>query len=218
MSADVPRDPALETVLELLGEQIVYGLRTHLPGMITTYDAAKQRATVKLLVKDGHVGESSEREAISLPEVSDAIVMFVGPKNGRWTYPVAKGDLCLVSFCSSSIEVWRQVGGEVDPRDDRRHDISDAVAIVGLHHFADVPTTAPLDAVVLHSQITIKLGEPAAAQSVIRGDSFRGALDTLLTALDTFAAANNSAADLQTAITDFKATWGTHLSSRLKIP
>lgn len=213
---DAPRDPELETLLELLGEQIAYGIRTHLPGMITSYDATKQRASVKPLIKDGEIDELNNRRARSLPEINDAIVMFAGPKDGRWTYPVAKGDLCLISFCSSSIELWRQRGGEVDPNDDRRHDISDAVVFVGLHNFLDVPTTAPLDAVVLHSLITIKLGGPTAAQSVLRGEAFLDALSTLVSAIATAVGGGGGTA-IESALTAFENAAGTYKSGKVKI-
>lgn len=220
MTPDVPRDPALETVLELLAEQAVYRLRTHLPGMITSYDEVKQRASVRCLVRDGEIDELNNRIAVGIPEINDAIVMFVGAKNGRWTYPVSKGDTCLVSFCSSSMELWRQRGGEVDPGDDRRHDISDAVVIVGLHDFLHVPTTAPLDAVVLHSLITIKLGGPTAAQSVPRGNALQAAINTVVDAFEAAIAtviAAPAAATLAAAVAAFKATWATTLSGKVKV-
>jgi hypothetical protein len=181
---DDTRNPDLTTVLHAFFENKIDGLRVALPGRIEAYDAATQRASVQPLVKHAHFDETDTRVATSLPQIHSVPVMFLGPARGRITWPVASGDTALLVFASSSIARWLYVGGEVDPGDDRRHDINDAVAIVGLHDFAHVPTTAPTDAIVTHG--LSRIGGPDATEAIVVQsalDQFTGALEAAIAAL-----------------------------------
>lgn len=182
--SDEPRDTPLEHLLSVFGEGLLDGVRVSLPGRITAYDAARQKVSIKPLIKHAHLGENEERVVQSLPEIHGAPVVFWGPARGRITWPVAVDDLCLVIFCSSSIARWLVSGGEVDPGDDRRHDLNDAVALVGLHSYRSVPTTAPTDAIVFHAGagVDVRVGSPLATQRMILGDAYRTAEDIMLTA------------------------------------
>lgn len=196
--SDEPRDTPLEHLLDVFGQGLLYGLRTSLPGKITAYDATKQKASVKPLIKDGHLAEDETRVVKSLPEVHGVPVMFLGPARARTTWPVAVDDLCLVFFTSSSIRRWLQSGGEVDPGDDRRHDINDAIALVGLHNFGDIPTSAPTDAYVVHCDtgVKAKIGGPTGTEPTLMGDTYRTAEDNLLTALTVLTTAISTFAGL----------------------
>lgn len=186
-SPDVPRDPDLSNLLALFGEQLLDGVRVMLPGVITAYDSTSQRATVQPLIQDVRLGEQAKKETKTIPPIHDVPVMFLGPARGRITWPVAAGDTCALFFASSSISRWVAAGGvsPLDPGDTRRHDLSDAVAVVGLHSPANPPTDAPTDAVVVHSDGGIKLGSSGASQAVV----VQSALDHLGSALVTAIAA-----------------------------
>lgn len=179
--SDVPRDPELEHLFELYGEVLKAQLRVALPGKITEYDATKQRGSVKVLVKDSHVDAAQKRVATSVPEIHGVPIMQLGPPRGRITFPIAVGDLCWVMFASSSIVQFLLKGGEVDPKSDRHLDINDAVALVGLHSFASIPTTAPTDAVVVHAGdgVKVKLGGPSGTESTLMADTLKTAIDAL---------------------------------------
>lgn len=195
--SDEPRTPELDGLLNLLGDVIVGGIRVALPGRITEYDATKQKASVKALVKDEHVDASEKRVVQSIPEVHGVPVMMLGPPRGRITYPVAKGDLCLMIFASSSIKQWLAKGGEVDPLDVRHHDINDAIAIVGLHNYsAGGGTPAPIDAVVVHAGdgVKAKIGGPTGTEPTLMSELFKSALDALILAIKAgLVAAGNTA-------------------------
>jgi hypothetical protein len=55
---------------------------------------------------------------------------------------------------------------DVDPGDDRRLDVNDAVALVGWHNFKPTPGSAPTDAIVFHcgAGVTVKLGGADASE------------------------------------------------------
>lgn len=181
--SDDPHNISLEAVLGAHAEQILDGINTCMPAQIVEYDKDTQRATVQPLVKKSHIQEDDTELVEPLPRIHDVIVMHFGPSRGRITFPVKAGDTCLLFFTSCSIAAWSTGGGGmVDPKDPRRHDISDAVAIVGLHSFGSVPTDAPDDAVVVHAAagVTVKLGSSGASDGAVR----KSDLDALVTGLD----------------------------------
>lgn len=165
MSADDPSDPTMENLMDLHQEIARSSIRTSEPGIITAYDKDTQRASVQLAIKSAHVDEEDNRVSEAVAEINDVVVAFMGNARGRITWPVAVGDTCLVLFCSSSLSQWLYQGGIVDPDSDHRHDVSDAICIVAGHDFAHVPTDAPDDAVVVHSE-KILLGSSAATDPV----------------------------------------------------
>lgn len=108
------------------------GIRVALPGRIESYDRASRRATVQILVQDGHVDGDGERQITTIPPLTDVPVMFIGSNTVRIQFPIRPGDQCLVLFSSSSIAKWKSLGDIADPDDDRRHHVADAIAIPGL--------------------------------------------------------------------------------------
>lgn len=186
--SDETRTPELDHVLDLIVEEALDKARSMLPGRVTAYDADRQCVSVQPLIRAGHVDADGDRELETLPEVHDVPVWFLGAQtNGRITVPVAKGDTGMIVFASMSIARWKLKGGLVDPGDDRRHDINDCFFMPGGHDFAHVPSSAPTDAIVTHGET--RIGGPLGTEKMIRGETYRGAEDTLLTALSVFVAA-----------------------------
>jgi hypothetical protein len=197
---DQSRDPSLEAILDLHAELMKDSIHVMLPGKIVSYDATKQQAVVQPLVKSRRLAEDGVTRVVEdLPPIHNVPVEFCGPARGRVTWPVASGDICEVRFASSSLARWvvMSAGSTVDPGDDRRHDLSDAVCFVGLHSPASPPTDAPVDAVVIHVSggVKVKLGSSGASHPVPQGDNLQSALNDFLDALNTYAAAIAPIAD-----------------------
>jgi hypothetical protein len=166
---DQPADPQLEDLLNLINQCQRSGLWTMLPGEIVDYNAGSQSASVQPLIMTRQPQEDDTVNVMSAPIVHNVPVMMMGPGRGRITFPIAAGDTCALWFASRSIARWVTNGGQVDPGDDRTHDLSDAICIVGLHNFAQVPTDAPTNAVVfnLGSGITAKIGSSGASNNLL---------------------------------------------------
>jgi hypothetical protein len=135
--------PTLATVITGAIGAHMRGVRVALPARVEAYDAATQQVSAQPLVHEGFLDETGARQADRLPVVNGVPVVFPGAGGFRVTFPIAAGDTVLLVFASSSIDRWLALGGEVDPLDDRRHDISDAIAIPGLRDFAHALTSAP---------------------------------------------------------------------------
>lgn len=118
-------------------------LHTHLPGIIESFDASTQLATVQPAVKRIFKTETGEVEiltAVDLPLLINVPVQF--PRGGGFslTFPVKQGDECLLAFCERSIDEWHEFGTVRKPGARRMHDLSDATAFVGL---SSIPNKVP---------------------------------------------------------------------------
>lgn len=106
--------------------------RFAMPGIIVSFDAARQTASVQPAITENVQIGDSNREAMNLPVLSDVPVQF--PRAGGYclTFPVKKDDECLLVFGDMCIDGWWQSGGVQDQMEKRRHDLSDAIAILGI--------------------------------------------------------------------------------------
>lgn len=229
MSDDVPPTPDLRGVIEWHVGRAVRAAQSHgpQPAKVLAYDAAAQTVNVEPLIDVVTENTEGGTTARARPILQGIPVLFMRGAGGGLTYPVKAGDIALVVPCGASILRWFTRGGElerVDPGYDRPS-MQDAFAIVGGHTRSRKATTAPDDAVVLHADtgVETRIGSASASQSVIRGEAFQSALDTLLGALNTFAGTctttpPGAATTLAAAVTAFQAAWSANLSSVAKVP
>lgn len=127
---DDPENPLLEELLEMAAQAARYGIRVMLPAKVESYDATKHRCSVTPLIMDGDIEESGDRVAKPLPTLHDIPVGFPGGGTIRLRWPLKKGEEVSLVFASSSIAKMKDAGAKgkpVDPGDDRRHDLNDAV-------------------------------------------------------------------------------------------
>lgn len=107
-------------------------LRVAVPGIVESFDPIKQTVSVQPAIKENiQVGEA-EVKSEKLPILTDVPVYI--PRAGGFciTLPIVKGDECLLIFSDMCIDGWWQSGGIQDQMETRRHDLSDAFAIVGI--------------------------------------------------------------------------------------
>lgn len=102
-------------------------------GEIQSFDTVNQTATIKILHKkvNEYNLETRELEDYSLLEQVPVIVM--GGGSSYISYPISPGDNCLILFNDFEIDGWWSTGEALPENFSRRHDLSDAIAIVGLH-------------------------------------------------------------------------------------
>ena len=106
-------------------------IRVASPGIIVSYDAEKQTATVNIAIKEHVSLNGSPWEDMQIPPLSDVPVVFMSGGGYTLTFPVKAGDECLLVFSDCCIDGWWQLGGIQNQIDRRRHDLSDAFAIMG---------------------------------------------------------------------------------------
>ena len=193
-------------------------VHTHLPARVETFDAAKQSCSVQVETRQARYEEDGSRVPERLPVINDVPVIFSGAGGYRTTYPLQRGDKVWLEVGECALNLWKARGGDVDPADDRRMDLSDAVAVIGLRDFAHPWASCPTDRMTVGAdtgaqihitQIKINVGGDS-AQPTYRAPPFQTALSTLLTAIGTAigssgtpAGAAAAAATLTGAITTF---------------
>jgi hypothetical protein len=109
---------------------IGFNMRVCCPGIIQSFDSTSQTVTVKCAVRE-RVNIEGNLTWTEIPLLVD--VPIVIPRAGGYmvTFPITAGDECLVVFADSCIDAWYQSGGIQNQIDRRRHDLSDAFAIIG---------------------------------------------------------------------------------------
>jgi hypothetical protein len=113
----------IRTALERHGSS----LRVAMPGEVRAFNAQTQLADVQPLLPDVTGGLLE-----TLPIISAVPVQFPGGGGFAETWPVTIGDPCLLVFADRSLETWISRGGVVAPLDERAHELSDAIAILGI--------------------------------------------------------------------------------------
>ena len=111
-------------VLSALKQEILASLHCALPGIVESYDAETQTASVRPALRS-RVG----RDVIQLPLLKDVPVFMPGSERNNWT--VSAGDSCLLIFADACIDGWFETGSVTLPPSGRQHDLSDAFAFVG---------------------------------------------------------------------------------------
>lgn len=125
----MPTDVTLASVLQHAQQAAIAGLHVAGPARVLSYDDATHTCSVQPLIKRAYQNEAGERVAETQPVIQGVPVAFLGGGGARIKFPVLPGHTVLLVYCSSSIDRYKIQGGLVDPQDDRRHHLSDAIAI-----------------------------------------------------------------------------------------
>lgn len=98
-----------------------------MPAVIDAFDPVQQRAKLTILIK--------KLDGSQTPQLVDVPVKIIRHGGYAVTLPIVAGDECLVVFADRCIDNWQKENGGVSEQDEyRMHDLSDAYAIVGIHH------------------------------------------------------------------------------------
>lgn len=143
------RTPSLASVMLKIQDNRLSDLHVALPCIVESYDATKQKVSVSIALKNHFIDEFDNDVLESFPVIPDVPVCFPGSGAFRIVFPIKKGDSIAVIFSEMSLDVWLSSGGIVDPKDDRRNHLTDAIAIPGLRDFAHPIPSAPTDKMYL---------------------------------------------------------------------
>lgn len=214
--SDEPRNPSLVDLLLKTRRTMVDGMTVSLPAVVTRYDSDKQCVDAQPVIMQERAGEDGVVIEERLPAVLNAPVTFYGSGPWRDTLPITEGSVVILHFSSAALDRWLTLGGEVAPRDPRKHTLTDAFAYPGGHSFggATAPSTsAPTNARVFHG--------PADGNFLIGGpDSNRppATLDDLEALKAIFDAWVVAPMDGGAALKMLLADWNPTGSPRIKLP
>lgn len=129
------RSPDLAELLRMAIAANQANVHVSLPGSVEAYDAERQVADVKPLLRRPLVAaDGTELDAESLPILMDVPIAF--PRGGGFfmSLPLVRGDLVHLVFVERSMDQWLDgEGAETTPLDYRMHSLADAVAYPGLY-------------------------------------------------------------------------------------
>jgi hypothetical protein len=133
MSTRAPvHEPTLAHVLEQAIMSVLGSVHTAFPGQINKYDYTKAEADIKPLLSkkydDGTIAE--------MPIIPSVPIVWPRTSLGSISFPLQRGDCCLVICSERSLDKWLSKGGIVINEDTRKFDLTDAIAIPGLYSFA----------------------------------------------------------------------------------
>lgn len=101
-------------------------------GEIVSFDKQKQTASVKILHKAKDDYYDINKKLIDYPLLQNVPCVVMGGGTSYITHPITTGDQCVLLFNDFMKDYWQNTGETRQSDFDRKHDISDAIAIVGL--------------------------------------------------------------------------------------
>lgn len=137
--------------LKRMVEEFGVRLRVAMPGIIKSFDSAKQTVTVQLAIREKLSIGGSPYEDVAIPIIEDVPVFMPRAGNFVLTMPITAGDECLVIFADNCIDSWWESGALSNQLDRRRHDLSDGFALVGVWSQPNVVSNYSVDSAVLRN-------------------------------------------------------------------
>ena len=130
---DVNTNKSLSQVLSKLANSIKVSFNCIKIGEIVSFDKTDQTVSVKVLhIMDENYNTYMDQE-LEYPIIEKVPLVIMGGGGTYISHPINVGDQCLLLFCDYMIDSW-WVTGEAKPSIvPRKHDLSDAIAIVGLN-------------------------------------------------------------------------------------
>lgn len=125
--------PELTDLLKELKQEVFKELNCVNIGRIESFDGTEHTATVKLMIdRVKEVKPNGEKVIQPRPLClrCPAFMLFGG--SAYMTFPISQGDECIVLFNDRQIDTWFLTGEQNPPQTGRTHDLSDAIALVGL--------------------------------------------------------------------------------------
>lgn len=186
--------PDLQTNLQKLKNEIFATMNCIQIGKINSFDTATQSATVEIQMKR----RTSETEIVDYPVLVDCPVFFLQGGGAFVEMPIQSGDYCIILFNDRDIDNWFTTANIAEPASFRKHNLSDAIVLVGLNPSTSVlsldndkiqinsgtypikikTTSGTLD-IAVNGNITFNNG----TESYLKGDYVVSTLQPLISAL-----------------------------------
>lgn len=120
-------------LLDAQRRDIMKNLNAVKVGTVKSFDAAKQEVTVQIAQQQvTSIAPDGTKTLADYPLLLTVPVAFQGGGGFTATFPIAAGDECLLLFNDRELDNWLTSGPGLAPSTSRMHDLSDAIAIVGI--------------------------------------------------------------------------------------
>lgn len=198
MINDINANKTIFQLLEKLATTISVTMNCIKIGEIVSFDKNDQTCSVRILHKQTNEYNPYERQLIDYPLLEKVPCIIMSGGTSYITHPITAGDQCLLLFNDYMIDEWWATGEQMPSDFPRRHDISDAIAIVGLRalpkaiqnysdfldlHYSDNSSIIVGDKITLNNALVEASGSmnvtgTLTAASVIPQDGYSGVIYT----------------------------------------
>lgn len=171
--------PPLSSSIGKIIDSALLSCHIGMPARVLEYVESEQRVSVKPIIRRSVFGEDGARLAESIPAIEGVPVIFPGAGVYKLTFPITKGDIVWLLFSEGSLDKWLSTAAaDIDPDDDRRNALSDAVAIPGIMPFGAPSDQTDSTAVVIAAP-ALKLGSKDASELVALQSEVKAIRDDL---------------------------------------
>lgn len=203
-------EPTLPELIRRAIESRMGDVHVATPGIVKSYDAAKQVASVQPAVRRVIEDENGDLWEEDYPIIDNVPVEWPGAGGFYIHFPIEAGDTGTLVFCTRAIAEWRETGKMSTPGDLRLHGIGAPVFRPGLrdnkHARADAPSSGV--GVIAVGDGILRIGPDSGAQFVALAQKVADQLTVLKNLFDGWTPVpNDGGAALKTAATSALATW-----------
>ena len=117
------------TERDRLKDDVMFNLRCCIPCIVQSYDSEMGTIECQPAIREKIINQNEEIEYLNIPLLTNVPVVFPSNEEYQISFPISKGDECLVFFSDLSIDNFWEKGNVQNPIEDRRHDLSDGIAI-----------------------------------------------------------------------------------------
>lgn len=149
-------NPELADLLTILKRNIFLNINCHHIGIIDSFNPENQTANILIAYKKIYVNTNQdgtkENTLVDYAPLLDVPVIVLCGGQSSLTFPIQKGDECLILFNDRDFESWFESGNVLTPNSTRLHAYSDAIALVGLKSLRNSLKNYDTTRIVLQNQ------------------------------------------------------------------
>lgn len=126
--------PTFDSTMERYKRNIFQNLNCHRVGIVQSFNLTNQTAVIQM-VDNYQIPTFTGNETTEYSPLINCPIIILKGKKGGLTTSISIGDECLIFYNDVNLDNWQVNGGIQQPADSRSHDMTDAIAIVGLHSY-----------------------------------------------------------------------------------
>jgi hypothetical protein len=189
--SELRRKSTLEDVVRTGVRSGLVETHTALPGVVEAFDAATQRASIRIPIKRVSLSIEGTKGVYDFPLLTEVPVWMPNAGGFSISLPVAVGDEALLVILERDCSRWLRDSLEQTPETFRLHNPSDAVALVGLntqaskitpYNATDLEISGPASSIILRANGDVEVsGTKVSITAGVGSDEVLSMLEELAT-------------------------------------
>lgn len=183
------RNPTLKDLLDLYQKQTLLGFNCHHLATIQSFNATTQTVQATINYKKTYfnfVGakQTYEPQLTDYPLVADCPVIVLGGGTTHITFPIAKGDQCILLFNDRDIDNWYNGSTTSPNQTPRLHAFADCLALIGPNNLNTVIASYDtVRAIITNGTTKIGINPSSNKITLTNGTTLNSLLQNLCTQL-----------------------------------